>query len=151
MEFFWTDSGLLDDRVCLDESFPAGPCSTSTDENSLSYDVRGRQPSPPRQRLVMPETHIQKRLKRPSVRIGETLKRLRSTRVGRWWLLWVSSARQWVLGSSKATDAACLAAIDLSTDSALSRLLESVKKFHMGLYDPLPLDFKRRSASEGAP
>jgi hypothetical protein len=29
--------------------------------------------------------------------------------VGQWWLVWVSGARQWVLGSSKAVNAACLA------------------------------------------
>jgi hypothetical protein len=33
---FLTHSGLLHDRVRLDESFPMGPCSTSGDENSLS-------------------------------------------------------------------------------------------------------------------
>jgi hypothetical protein len=32
-------SGLLHDRVRLDESFPMGPCSTSGDKNSLRYDL----------------------------------------------------------------------------------------------------------------
>ena len=36
------------------------------------------------------ETHIEKRLKRLWVKTGETLKRLRWTSVGRWWLVWVS-------------------------------------------------------------
>jgi hypothetical protein len=44
-----------------------GPCSTSGDENSLRYGV-------------------EKRLKRLRVMIGETLKRLRWTGVGWWWL-----------------------------------------------------------------
>jgi hypothetical protein len=48
---------------------------------------------------------IQKRLKRLSVRVRGTLKRLRSAGVGQRSLVWVSSARQWVLGSSKAAKA----------------------------------------------
>ena len=36
---FWADSGLLHDRVCLDETFPMGPCSTSGDQNLLRYDL----------------------------------------------------------------------------------------------------------------
>jgi hypothetical protein len=59
------------------------------------------------------------------VRIGETLKRLRSTSAGRWWLVWVSGGRKWVLGSSKATNVACLTVFDPDTNSALSRQLES--------------------------
>jgi hypothetical protein len=39
-------------------------------------------------------THVEKRVKWRSVRIGETLKRLRSTSVGRCWLVWVSGGRQ---------------------------------------------------------
>jgi hypothetical protein len=58
------------------------------------------------------------------VSIGETLKRLRSTNAGRWWLVWVSGGRKWVLGSSKATSVACLAVFDPDTNSALSRQLE---------------------------
>jgi hypothetical protein len=85
------------------------------------------------------ETHIKKRLKRLWVRIGETLKRLRSTNAGRWWLVWVSGGRKWVLGSSKAINAACLAVFDPSTNCALSRQPESAEKFHMGVYDPPPL------------
>jgi hypothetical protein len=56
--------------------------------------------------------------------IGETLKRLRSTNAGRWWLVWVSGGRKWVLGSSKAANVACLAVFDPDTNSALSRQLE---------------------------
>jgi hypothetical protein len=37
------------------------------------------------------------------------MKRLRSTSAGRWWLVWVSGGRKWVLGSSKAVNTACLA------------------------------------------
>jgi hypothetical protein len=46
-----------------------------------------------------------------------------------------------VLGSSKAANAACLAAFDPGTDSALSRQPECVRKHHMALhmYDPLRL------------
>jgi hypothetical protein len=58
------------------------------------------------------EMHVEKRLKRLWVRIGETLKRLRSTSAGRWWLVWVSGGRKWVLGSSKAVNAACSAVFD---------------------------------------
>jgi hypothetical protein len=36
---FSTHSGLLHNRVPLDESFPMGPCSTSGDRNSLIYDL----------------------------------------------------------------------------------------------------------------
>ena len=67
------------------------------------------------------ETHIEKRLKRLWVRTGETLKRPRSTSTGRWWLVWVSGGRKWVLGSSKAVNVACLAVFDPSTNSAVSR------------------------------
>ena len=74
------------------------------------------------------ETHIEKRLKRLWVRIGETLKRLRSTSAGRWWLVWVSGCRKWVLGTSKTTNVACLAVFDLGTNNALSPLLGIFKK-----------------------
>jgi hypothetical protein len=37
------------------------------------------------------------------------------------WLVWVSGGRKWVLGSSKAVNAACLAVFDPSTSIALSR------------------------------
>jgi hypothetical protein len=53
---------------------------------------------------------------------------MRSTSVGRWWLVWVSGARQRVLESSKAASAACLAVFDLSTNSTLSRQPECLKK-----------------------
>ena len=52
------------------------------------------------------------------------MKRLRLTSAGRWWLVWVSDGREWVLGSSKADNAACVAVFDPSTNSALSRQLE---------------------------
>jgi hypothetical protein len=68
--------------------------------------------------------HVEKRLKRRCVRIGENLKRLRSTSAGRWWLVWVSGGRKWVLGSRKATNVACLAVFDPGTNSAPSRQLE---------------------------
>jgi hypothetical protein len=54
----------------------------------------------------VPETHVEKCLKRLWVRIGEILKRLRSTSAGRWRLVWVSGGWKWVLGSSKATNMA---------------------------------------------
>ena len=71
------------------------------------------------------------------------MKRLRSTSAGRWWLVWVSGGRKWVLGSSKAVNAACLAVFDPSTNSALSRQPESAKKCHMGVYGPPPLNYYR--------
>ena len=43
------------------------------------------------------ETHVEERPKRLWVRVGEIMKRLRWTSVGRWWLAWVSGARRWVL------------------------------------------------------
>ena len=72
----------------------------------------------------MAEMHVEKRLKRLWVSIGETLKRLTSTNAGRWWLVWVSGGRKWVLGSSKTVNVACLAVFDPDTKSALSRQLE---------------------------
>jgi hypothetical protein len=85
------------------------------------------------------ETHVENRLKQLWVRIGETLKRLRSASAGRWWLVWVSGGRKWVLGSSKAVNAAYLTVFDPSTNSALSRQPECIKKIYMRLYDPAPL------------
>jgi hypothetical protein len=41
---------------------------------------------------------------------------------------WCSAHRQWVLGSSKAANAARLVVFDLGTNSAISRLLGSAKK-----------------------
>jgi hypothetical protein len=55
------------------------------------------------------ETYVEKRLKWLWVRIGENLKRLRLTSVVGWCLVWVSGGRKWVLGSSKAVNATCLA------------------------------------------
>ena len=107
--------------------------TTATATSALSRET------PTKETPEMAETHVEKRLKRLWVRIGETLKRLRSTSAGRWWLVWVSGGRKWVLGSSKAVNAACLAVFDPSTNSALSRQPESVRKFHMRVYDPLRL------------
>jgi hypothetical protein len=70
------------------------------------------------------ETHVEKHLKRLWVSIRDTLKRLRSTIAGWWWLVWVSGGRKWVLGSSKAANVACSAVFDPGTNSALSRQLE---------------------------
>ena len=50
-----------------------------------------------------------------------------------------------MLGSSKITNVACLGVFDLGTDSALSRQPECAKTFHMGLYDPPPLKWSRRT------
>jgi hypothetical protein len=74
------------------------------------------------------ETHVEKRIKRLWVRTGETMKRLRSTSAGRWWLVWVGGGRKWVMGSSKAVNVACLAVFDPSTNSALSQLLGKTEK-----------------------
>ena len=120
-----------------------GPCSTSGDENSLRHGLGPHQCE--YRQCETPETietHVEKRLKRLWVRIGETLKRRRSTNAGRWWLVWVSGGRKWVMGSSKAVNTACLAVFDPSTNIALSRQPESVRKFHMGVYDPLRLLFE---------
>jgi hypothetical protein len=101
--------------------------TTATATSALSRET------PTEETPETPEKYIEKRLKRLLVRIGKTMKRLRSTSVGRWWLVWVSGGRQWVLGSSKATNAACLATFDPSTDSALSQQPESTKKLYMTL------------------
>ena len=86
------------------------------------------------------KTHVEKHLKRMWMRIGETLKWLRSTSAGRWWLVWVSGGWKWGLGSSKAVGAACLIVFDPSTSSTLYRQPESAKKkSRCGLYDPLRL------------
>ena len=63
-----------------------------------------------------------------------------STSAGRWWLVWVSGARKWVLGSTKAVNAACLAVFGPSTNSALSRQLGSAKKFRLGVFPSCVLD-----------
>jgi hypothetical protein len=90
---------------------------TATATSALSGET------PTKETPKMPETYIEQRLKRLWVRMVETLKRLRSTSAGRWWLVWVSGGRKWVLGSSKATNVACLAVFDTDTNSALSRHL----------------------------
>ena len=69
--------------------------TTVTATSALSRET------PIKEMLEKAETHVEKRLKRLWVRTGDTLKRLRWTNVGRWWLAWVSGARWWVLGSSK--------------------------------------------------
>jgi hypothetical protein len=83
-----------------------------------------RRETPTKETPETAETHVEKRLKRLWVRIGETLKRLRLTSAGRWWLVWVSGGRKGMMGSSKATNVACLAVFDPDTNSALSRQLE---------------------------
>jgi hypothetical protein len=79
------------------------------------------------------ETHVEERLKRLWVRIGD-YETAEVDQCGRWWLVWVSGGRKWVLGSSKAVNAACLAVFDPNTNSALSRHLESAlqKKTRFG-------------------
>ena len=136
-----TDSVVLYDRVRLDETFSMGPCSTSGGENSLRYDlgshhcdcpVSTRRETHTKETPETAEMHVEKRLQRLWVRIGKTLKRLRSTSAGRWWLVWATGGRNWVLGSSKAVDAACSAVFDPCTNIALSRQPESVKKIVWG-------------------
>ena len=80
--------------------------------------------TPTKETPETPETDIQKRLKRLSVRTRETLKRLRSASVDQWWLMWVSGARQWVLGSSKAANVVCLAVFDPVAFCSLSQMAE---------------------------
>jgi hypothetical protein len=107
--------------------------TTATDTSALSIET------PTKETPETAEMYVEKHLKRLWVRIGGTIKRLRSTSAGRWWLVWASGGRKWVLGWSKAVHAACLAVFDPSTNSALSRQPESVVFFHMRLYGPLPL------------
>ena len=52
--------------------------------------------TPTKETPETPEIYVEERLKQLWVRIGETMKRLRSTSAGRWWLVWVSSGRKWV-------------------------------------------------------
>ena len=89
---------------------------TTTATSALSRETHTKET------LETPGTHVQKRLKRLLVRIGETLSRLMSTSVGQWWLVWVSGAQHWVLGSSKAANAASLAIFD--PRSRFARYLE---------------------------
>ena len=86
--------------------------TTATVTSTLSRET------PTKETLETAGIHVEKYLKRLWVRIGETLKRLRSTNAGRWWLVWVSGGRKWVLGSSKAVNAACLAVFDPSANIA---------------------------------
>jgi hypothetical protein len=83
--------------------------NTTTATSALSRET------PTKETPKTAETHEEKRLKRLLVRIGETLKRLRWTSVGRWWLAWVSGARRWVLGSNKAANTARLIVFDANT------------------------------------
>ena len=108
----------------LGKSFPMGSCSTCGDENSLRYGLglttvtatsALSRETPTKETPEMAEKHIEKRLKRLWVRMGETLKQRRGTSVGRWWMTWVSGARWWVLGSSKAASVACSAVFDADT------------------------------------
>jgi hypothetical protein len=83
---------------------------------------------PPKETPQTPEMSIRKSMKRLSVTTRETLKRLRSACVGQWWLVWVSGARQWVLGSSKAANAhanvVCLAVLAPVTFCSLYQMAE---------------------------
>jgi hypothetical protein len=65
--------------------------------------------------------------------------------------VWVSGGRKWVLGSSKAVNAACLAVFDLSTNSAVSRQLESAKKSRFGGVRSSPLEMYVPKQTRGAP
>ena len=96
--------------------------TTATATSALSRET------PTKETPETAETHIEKRLKRLWVRIGETLKWLRSTSAGRWWLIWVSGDRKRVLGTSTATNVTCLAVSDPDTNSALSQLLGIFQK-----------------------
>ena len=78
--------------------------TTTTATSALSRETPTSKKAP-----GTPEAHIQKRLKHLLVRIGETLERLRPTSVGQRWLIWVSGARQWVLGLSRTANVACSA------------------------------------------
>jgi hypothetical protein len=74
--------------------------SSKAANTTTATPALNRETVPTKAAPEMAETHIEKRLERLWVRMGETLKRLRWTSVGRWWLAWVSSARWRVLGSS---------------------------------------------------
>jgi hypothetical protein len=93
MVFWGAHSGLLHGRVRLDESGPSFqralvPLPTGLTTTTAMPEFSRETPTD-----QTPETHVQERLKRLLVRIGDTLKRLRSISVGRWWLAWVSGAR----------------------------------------------------------
>jgi hypothetical protein len=109
---------------------------TSGLTTAIATSALGRE-TPTKETSETTETHVEKRLKRLRARVGETLKRLRSTDAGRGWPGWVSGGRKWVLGSSQAVNAACLAVFDPSTNIALSRRPQPVKIYirdYMGLY-----------------
>ena len=59
---------------------------------------------------------------------AKCMKRLRSTSAGRWWLVWVSGGRKWVLGSSKAVNVACLAVFDPDTNSSVEAHIPAYEK-----------------------
>jgi hypothetical protein len=96
---------------------------TSSLTTTTTTSARSRE-MPTKETPKTTEMDIQKHLKWVSVRTRETLKRLKSAGVGQWWLLWVSGARQWVLGSSKAVNAICLAVFDPVTFCSLSQMAE---------------------------
>jgi hypothetical protein len=89
--------------------------STSKATNTTIATSAFNREMPTKETPETAETHIEKRLKRLWVMIGETLKRLRWTIVGRWWLARVSGARWRVLGSSEAANVACSAIFDANT------------------------------------
>ena len=61
--------------------------TTATATSALSRET------PTKEMTETAEMHVEKRLKRLLVRTEETMKRLRSISVGRWWLVWVSCGR----------------------------------------------------------
>jgi hypothetical protein len=64
-----------------------------------------------------------------------------------WWLVWAGDGRQWVLGSSKAVNVACLAVFDPSTNSALSRQPEcAVSPPYVGIWASTLDIYGRRSS-----
>jgi hypothetical protein len=128
MEFF-DEFGVLYNCVRLDESFPMDMTSGPTIVTVTSAVSRGTSTEETPETV---ETHVEKRLKLLWVRIRETLKRLRSTSAGEWWLVRVIGGQKWVVGSSKAVNVACLAVFDPDTNSALSRQPEPVKTLIWG-------------------
>jgi hypothetical protein len=101
------------------------------------------------------EMRVEKRLKRLWMRTRETMKRLRSTSAIRWWLVWASGGRMWVLGSSKAVNVACLAVFDPSTNNALSQFLGKNKKNAFGVMwsgaHPMASSARRRASPTCTP
>ena len=92
--------------------------------------------TPTKETTETAEIHVEKHLKILWVRIGETLKRLRSTNAGRRWIVWVSGGRKRMLGSSKVVNAACLAIFGPALTSLYLGDQNPSKNPHLGLYGP---------------